>query len=66
MPVNSRDGRCQNDKMDLAQVEGLGDLLSAETEAQRRQAMRSASGAAGGHAPKWRKALLTALARLWR
>jgi tRNA modification GTPase len=38
----------QNDKMDIAQVEGLGDLLSAETEAQRGQAMRLMQGAAGG------------------
>jgi tRNA modification GTPase len=46
----------ENDKMDIAQVEGLGDLLSAETEAQRVQAMRSAAGAPGGPAAEWRSA----------
>ncbi|HDR28760.1 MAG TPA: tRNA uridine-5-carboxymethylaminomethyl(34) synthesis GTPase MnmE, partial [Rhodovulum sp.] len=30
----------ENGVLDLAQVEGLGDLLEAETEAQRRQALR--------------------------
>ena len=30
----------ENQKMDLMQVEGLADLLAAETEAQRRQALR--------------------------
>jgi tRNA modification GTPase len=52
----------QNDKMDIAQVEGLGDLLSAETEAQRVQAMRLMQGALGDRAAEWRASLLTALA----
>ncbi|MEX3017301.1 tRNA uridine-5-carboxymethylaminomethyl(34) synthesis GTPase MnmE [Gymnodinialimonas hymeniacidonis] len=34
-----------NDRLDLAQVEGLGDLVEAETEAQRVQAQRAFSGA---------------------
>jgi tRNA modification GTPase len=38
----------QNDKMDIAQVEGLGDLLSAETEAQRRSGHAADAGRAGG------------------
>lgn len=33
----------ENNKMDLAQVEGLGDLIQAETEAQRLQALRTVS-----------------------
>ena len=33
-----------NGKLDLTEVEGLGDLLSAETEAQRRQAVARAAG----------------------
>ena len=37
----------ENDRLDLAQVEGLADLIDAETEAQRRQAMRVLSGALG-------------------
>ena len=52
----------QNDKMDIAQVEGLGDLLSAETEAQRLQASRLLQGRLGERAAEWRAALLTALA----
>ena len=42
-----------NGRLDLAQVEGLADLLAAETEAQRRQALRPFDGravAAGGEA----------------
>jgi tRNA modification GTPase len=52
----------QNDRMDIAQVEGLGDLLSAETEAQRVQAMRLMQGALGDRAAEWRASLLKALA----
>lgn len=47
-------------RMDLAEVEGLGDLLEAETEAQRRLAARSVSGEMGGLVEKWRKALIRA------
>lgn len=32
----------ENDKLDLTEVEGLADLLNAETEAQRRLALRQA------------------------
>jgi tRNA modification GTPase len=52
----------QYEKMDIAQVEGLGDLLSAETEAQRLQATRLLQGRLGDRAAEWRAALLTALA----
>jgi tRNA modification GTPase len=48
--------------LDIAQVEGLGDLLAAETEAQRGQAMRLLQGRLGDRAAEWRSALLTALA----
>ena len=34
-----------NGRLDLAQVEGLGDLLAAETSAQQRQAVRLLEGA---------------------
>lgn len=51
-----------NGKLDLAQVEGLGDLLAAETEAQRRQAARLTSGALSGQAARWREKLIRALA----
>jgi tRNA modification GTPase len=52
----------ENQKMDVAQVEGLGDLLSAETEAQRVQAARLLQGRLGERAAAWRRSLLTALA----
>lgn len=53
-----------NDTLDLAQVEGLGDLIEAETEAQRRQAMRVFSGALGQRIEGWRADLLRAAALL--
>ena len=52
----------ENDKLDLAQVEGLADLIEAETEAQRRQAQRVLSGALGQRAEGWRSALIRAAA----
>lgn len=54
----------ENGVLDLAQVEGLGDLLEAETEAQRRQAMRVLSGALGRKAEDWRGRLIRAAALL--
>ncbi|TCP40287.1 tRNA uridine-5-carboxymethylaminomethyl(34) synthesis GTPase MnmE [Rhodovulum marinum] len=54
----------ENGVLDLAQVEGLGDLLEAETEAQRRQALRVLSGALGQRAESWRTALIRAAALL--
>lgn len=54
----------ENDRMDLAQVEGLADLLEAETEAQRRQAYNVLSGALGSIAEKWRADLIRAAALL--
>lgn len=50
----------ENGRLDLAQVEGLADLIEAETEAQRRQAMRVLSGAIGRRAEGWRKAMIRA------
>jgi len=49
-------------KLDLAQVEGLADLVAAETEAQRRQARRQLDGALGRLTESWRTRLLRALA----
>lgn len=51
-----------NGKLDLAQAEGLGDLLAAETEAQRRQANRLLSGQASEQAERWRADLIRARA----
>ena len=52
----------ENGKLDLAQVEGLADLIEAETEAQRRQALRVLSGAIGRRAEEWREKLIRAAA----
>ena len=54
----------ENDQLDLAQVEGLGDLIEAETEGQRRQALRVLSGALGALAEGWRSRLIRAVALL--
>ena len=51
-------------KLDLAAVEGLGDLVAAETEAQRRQALAQFRGALSGKVEAWRKRLVAALANL--
>ena len=53
-----------NNKLDLAQVEGLADLVAAETEAQRRQALRQAEGAPSRLYESWRAWLLRTLARV--
>ncbi len=53
-----------NGCLDLAQVEGLADLIDAETEAQRRQAQRVLSGAVGRRAEEWRSQLIRAAALL--
>lgn len=54
----------ENGRLDLSQIEGLGDLIDAETEAQRRQAMRVFSGALGERVAGWRAALVTVAALL--
>ena len=52
----------ENGRMDLAQVEGLADLLDAETDAQRQQAWRVFSGGLSGITETWRSDLIHALA----
>jgi tRNA modification GTPase len=49
-------------RLDLAQVEGLADLVEAETEAQRRQAMRVFSGELGDRVAGWRRDMIRAMA----
>ena len=51
-------------KMDLTAAEGLIDLIDAETEAQRKQALRQAEGALGALYDDWRERLVPALAHL--
>jgi tRNA modification GTPase len=52
----------ENGRMDLTAVEGLADLIGAETEAQRRQAYRQMKGLLGDKAGHWRRLLIQALA----
>jgi tRNA modification GTPase len=53
-----------NGKVDLAAVEGLGDLIAAETEGQRRQALAQYRGALSTRVEGWREKLISALAAL--
>ena len=53
-----------NGRMDLSRVEGLADLIDAETEAQRRQALLQLEGRLGNAADGWREDVLQALAML--
>lgn len=48
----------ENGKLDLLAVEGLGDLLSADTEKQRQQALARYDGKLSGEIDQWREALL--------
>jgi tRNA modification GTPase len=50
--------------LDLAQVEGLADLIDAETEAQRRQALKVMRGALSEKTQIWRETLIRAVALL--
>ena len=52
----------ENGRLDLTAVEGLADLIAAETEAQRRQAFRQLKGLIGDRAEAWRQRLIEALA----
>jgi tRNA modification GTPase len=53
-----------NGKLDLTAVESLGDLVIAETEAQRRQAMAQFRGALSKKVEIWRGRLMEAMARI--
>jgi tRNA modification GTPase len=53
-----------NGKLDLAQAEGVADLVDAETEFQRRQALRQLDGHLSHQAESWRRALIGLGARL--
>ena len=51
-----------NGRLDLVEVEGLADLIDAETEAQRKQAVRQFSGSTTRRYEEWRGELLHCLA----
>ncbi|HME86339.1 MAG TPA: tRNA uridine-5-carboxymethylaminomethyl(34) synthesis GTPase MnmE, partial [Roseiarcus sp.] len=53
-----------NGKLDLSEVEGLADLVDAETEAQRRQAQRIAGGALSRECEAIRAMLISAMATI--
>jgi tRNA modification GTPase len=52
----------ENGRLDLTGIEGLADLIAAETQAQRRQAFRQLKGMIGDRAEAWRRQLIEALA----
>jgi len=51
-----------NGRLDLTEVEGLADLIAAETPAQRRQAFRQLKGLIGDRSEAWRQKIIGALA----
>jgi tRNA modification GTPase len=53
-----------NGRLNIAEVEGLADLLAAETEAQRREALRRSEGALGRRLRGWTDRIVTASARI--
>lgn len=54
----------ENGKLDLTAAEGLADLIDAETEAQRRQALRQSSGELAKLYEGWRQRIVEARALL--
>ncbi|KAI9271626.1 tRNA modification GTPase TrmE [Phascolomyces articulosus] len=51
-----------NDKLDLTEIEGLADLLNAETEAQRQLALRQAEGGLRKPYEEWRNKIIQCMA----
>lgn len=54
----------ENGRMDLTEAEGLIDLIDAQTDGQRRQALRQMDGRLKGLYEDWRSGLLDALAQV--
>jgi tRNA modification GTPase len=54
----------ENGKLDLGEAEGVADLIDAETEGQRRQALAQLTGALAGKEAHWRSLLIEALGLL--
>jgi tRNA modification GTPase len=54
----------QNGKLDLTQAEAIADLVDAETDSQRRQALGQLEGGLSVRYAAWRQRLIQALARL--
>ncbi|KAJ2800265.1 tRNA modification GTPase gtpbp3, mitochondrial [Coemansia furcata] len=53
-----------NDKMDLTTLEGVADLINAETEAQRRLAVRQAGGELCEMYERWREQMVALMANI--
>jgi tRNA U34 5-carboxymethylaminomethyl modifying GTPase MnmE/TrmE len=53
-----------NNKMDLIEVEGLADLINAETEMQKRQALSQMEGKVSKVYEKWRQSVIKCLANV--
>ncbi len=51
-------------RLDLTEIEGLGDLIHADTEAQRRQALRQMGGDLGRLYEQWREELVRSRAMI--
>ncbi|CTQ49178.1 tRNA uridine-5-carboxymethylaminomethyl(34) synthesis GTPase MnmE [Jannaschia donghaensis] len=51
-----------NGQLDLTQVQGLGDVIEAETEGQRKHAMRVMGGEVAERIGRWRRDLVRAIA----
>src|SRR5579872_4309990 len=52
----------ENGKLDLTEAEGLDDLIHADTDRQRRQALRQLKGLLGDRARDWREQIIAASA----
>src|SRR5437763_4282576 len=52
----------ENGKLDLTEAEGLDDLIHADTDRQRRQALRQLKGLLGDKARRWREQIIEAQA----
>ncbi|TYO61931.1 tRNA uridine-5-carboxymethylaminomethyl(34) synthesis GTPase MnmE [Bradyrhizobium hipponense] len=52
----------ENGKLDLTEAEGLDDLIHADTDRQRRQALRQLQGLLGNRARDWRERIIEASA----
>jgi tRNA modification GTPase len=55
---------CMNGKLDLTEAEGLADLIDADTQAQRIQALRQMQGGLKARYEGWREGVLDALAQI--
>ena len=54
----------ENDKLDLTEAEGLADLIEAETEGQRKQALAQMTGSLRGLYEDWRESLISIMASI--